>query len=224
MVVVGDIHGQFFDLLKIFDLISASNNPENTSTASSASAGEASNERPSSDGGDAEKKTESDLADAEVDKIGNNVFLFLGDYVDRGYYSCEVMLYLLSLKIKYPKNIWMLRGNHECASVSGHFGFKEECKTKYGVNIYYSFLLLFQTMPLAALISTSFGNMYACHGGLSPSLMTLDSIEQIDRLVEPEQNNDLMDIVWSDPISDEVRESYSKHAIAIILIFILCNK
>jgi hypothetical protein len=80
----------------------------------------------------------------------DNTYLFLGDYVDRGYYSCEVMLYLLSLKIMYPDKIWLLRGNHECASVSGHFGFKEECKTKYGVNIYYSFLLLFQTMPLAA--------------------------------------------------------------------------
>ena len=51
--------------------------------------------------------------------------------------------------------------------------------------------------------------MYACHGGLSPSLETLESIESIDRLVEPEQNADLMDIVWSDPISDEVLKEYS---------------
>ena len=58
-------------------------------------------------------------------------------------------------------------------------------------------------------ISTSFGNMYACHGGLSPSLETLESIESIDRLVEPEQNADLMDIVWSDPISDEVLIVYT---------------
>eukprot|EP01038_Epipyxis_sp_PR26KG_P004916 gene4916-6879_t len=169
VIVVGDIHGQFFDLVNIFE--------------------EA-------------KKNKSD-------KVNHNTYLFLGDYVDRGYYSCEVMLYLISLKIANPDQIYLLRGNHECASVSGHFGFKEECKMKYGVNIYYSFLLLFQTMPLAAVISTAFGDIYACHGGLSPNLKTLDDIEAIDRLIEPEANSGLMDILWSDPIADENIEQMS---------------
>ena len=57
-------------------------------------------------------------------------FLFLGDYVDRGKYSCEVMLYLLALKLSFPDSVQLLRGNHETASVSKHFGFKEECKAK----------------------------------------------------------------------------------------------
>lgn len=163
MIVVGDIHGQYFDLINII------------------------NEA---------KKAHSTQGPLPT-------YLFLGDYVDRGYYSCEVMLYLLSLKVAHPDRVWLLRGNHECASVSGHFGFKEECKMKYGVNIYYSFLLLFQTLPLGAIITTAFGDIYACHGGLSPSLSTIEEIEAIDRMVEPEGNLGLMDILWADPINDE---------------------
>lgn len=161
LVVCGDIHGQYFDLLNLFE----------------------------------EAKQQSGHDD--------NVFLFLGDYVDRGYYSCEVILYLIALKVARPDKVFLLRGNHECASVSGHFGFKEECKMKYGINLYYSFLLLFQTMPLAAVISTAFGDIFACHGGLSPHLQTLDDIEAIDRMIEPEGNLALMDILWADPIPDD---------------------
>jgi diadenosine tetraphosphatase ApaH/serine/threonine PP2A family protein phosphatase len=79
--------------------------------------------------------------------------------------------------------VWLIRGNHECASVSGHFGFKEECKMKYGVQVYYSFLLLFQSLPLAAVISTSYGQLFACHGGLSPTVETLEDLSKIDRSV-----------------------------------------
>jgi serine/threonine-protein phosphatase 2B catalytic subunit len=85
----------------------------------------------------------------------------------------------------------------------GHFGFKEECKMKYGVSVYYKFLLMFQTMPLAAVISTAYGDIFACHGGLSPSFKTLDEISNIDRFIEPESDNSLLDILWSDPIAEE---------------------
>lgn len=87
--------------------------------------------------------------------------------------------------------------------MSGHFGFKEECKRKYGVQLYYRFLLLFQTMPLAALISTAYGDIFACHGGLSPDILTIEELDAIDRFVEPEENSALLDILWSDPISEE---------------------
>jgi diadenosine tetraphosphatase ApaH/serine/threonine PP2A family protein phosphatase len=158
VIVVGDIHGQFYDLVNLLD---------------------------------------------EGGKPGlDNVYLFLGDYVDRGCFSSEVMLTLLKLKVAYPDKIYLLRGNHECSSVSGHFGFKEECKIKYGVNVYYRFLLTFQTMPLAAVISTAYGDIFACHGGLSPLFKTLEDIQKINRFVEPEDDPALLDILWSDPVEE----------------------
>ena len=166
VIAVGDIHGQYYDLLNLLDEGGAPGTHE--------------------------------------------TYLFLGDYVDRGSFSCEVMLLLLSLKIKYPEKIWLLRGNHECNTVSGHFGFKQECKVKYGVNVYYKFLLCFQTMPIAALISTAYGDIFACHGGISPSLKTLDEIEKLDRFIEPESDLSLLDILWSDPITDDQVEGMTE--------------
>ena len=74
---------------------------------------------------------------------------------------------------------------------------------KYGVQLYYRFLLLFQTMPLAAVVTTAYGDMFACHGGLSPDILTIEDLDKIDRFVEPEENSALLDILWSDPISEE---------------------
>jgi len=57
--------------------------------------------------------------------------LFLGDYVDRGNYSIEVAMFLYALKIIYPANIIMLRGNHESRAMTEHFTFREEVLNKY---------------------------------------------------------------------------------------------
>ena len=74
---------------------------------------------------------------------------------------------------------------------------------KYGVQLYYRFLLLFQTMPLAALVTTAYGDLFLCHGGLSPDILTIEALDELDRFVEPEENSALLDILWSDPISEE---------------------
>ena len=62
--------------------------------------------------------------------------------------------------MRHPRHICLVRGNHECRSVSGHFGFKEECVRKYGLPVYYRFLLCFQTMPIGALVHTEDGEKY----------------------------------------------------------------
>ena len=57
--------------------------------------------------------------------------LFLGDYVDRGNFSFEVVMFLYALKINFPQEITMLRGNHESIAMTEHFTFREELLRKF---------------------------------------------------------------------------------------------
>ncbi|POM58460.1 Serine/threonine-protein phosphatase 2B catalytic subunit [Phytophthora palmivora] len=125
--------------------------------------------------------------------------VFLGDYVDRGAFSCEVILYLLLLKIQFSDKVVLLRGNHECESISSFYGFRNECRVKYGISAYYHFLSCFQSMPVAAILSTSRGKVFCVHGGLSPDLKKIQDIQNIDRHREIPTTGLLCDLLWSDP-------------------------
>lgn len=125
--MIGDIHGQFYDLMKI-------------------------------------------LSHANVfrsDRQLKTKLVFLGDYVDRGINAVEVMILLICLKIEYPNNIFMLRGNHESRVMTLQYNFKSECCIKYSQEVYYLMMDAFDLMPLACVVNRSF---FCVHGGISDKL------------------------------------------------------
>ena len=124
-------------------------------------------------------------------------FIFLGDYVDRGFYSTETLFLLLALKVRYPTKIFLLRGNHESQQVTEDYGFYEEVGRKYNdPNIYNKCLEVFCALPIAAVIDKQ---IFCVHGGLSPDLKSISDLDAIERKNEPPADGLFSDILWSDP-------------------------
>uniref|UniRef100_A0A0K6SBC8 Serine/threonine-protein phosphatase n=1 Tax=Chromera velia CCMP2878 TaxID=1169474 RepID=A0A0K6SBC8_9ALVE len=155
VTVVGDIHGQFYDLVRLLEL-----------------------------GGDPDEAQ----------------YIFLGDYVDRGSYSIEVVLLIIAIKLNRPKNIYMLRGNHECRQMTAYFNFKDECEHKYDEDVYCAFMEFFDCLPVSALVN---GKFLGLHGGLSPELVKPADIANVNRFQEPPKSGLLCDMLWSDPVDEE---------------------
>ncbi|MFS8012840.1 putative protein-serine/threonine phosphatase [Helianthus anomalus] len=126
-------------------------------------------------------------------------YLFLGDYVDRGKQSLETICLLLAYKIKYPENFFLLRGNHECASINRIYGFYDECKRRFNVKIWKAFTECFNCLPVAALVDDK---ILCMHGGLSPDLTNLDQIRNLQRPTAIPDTGLLCDLLWSDPSKD----------------------
>jgi serine/threonine-protein phosphatase 2A catalytic subunit len=124
-------------------------------------------------------------------------FLFMGDYVDRGYYSVETVSLLLAFKVRYKDRLTILRGNHESRQITQVYGFYDECFRKYGnANVWKMFTDLFDYLPLTAVVENE---IFCLHGGLSPSIDSLDNIRALDRIQEVPHEGPMCDLLWSDP-------------------------
>lgn len=128
-------------------------------------------------------------------------YVFLGDYIDRGTQSIQVILSLFAMKLKHPKSVYILRGNHECFDINKKYGFLNELQTVYGteqgVKIHQAINAVFQYMPLAATIC---GRFFCVHGGISSKLKYISQIEQLKFPIDAHQPGTLQnDILWADP-------------------------
>jgi hypothetical protein len=140
--IVGDIHGQFYDLIELF----------------------------------------SEKLGGGLPGSSTITYVFLGDYVDRGYNSVEVWQLLMLLKLKHPDHVVLLRGNHECRGVTRTYGFFDECFRKYGTHSAYKFQVeVFDYLPLAAVVDN---RVFCVHGGLSPNVRILEDVRKNTIILE----------------------------------------
>lgn len=131
-------------------------------------------------------------------KVGpKHTYLFNGDFVDRGSWSCEVALLFYCLKIVYPHNFYLNRGNHETNNMNKIYGFEDECNYKYSSRIFDMFAESFESLPLATIINDDYLVM---HGGLpSDTSCSLEDFKKIDRFSQPPREGAFMELLWSDP-------------------------
>ena len=168
ITVCGDIHGQYYDLMNIFEL----------------------NGVPS--------KT--------------NPYLFNGDFIDRGSFSVEVIITLLSWKVCYPNHFFMSRGNHETSNLNKLYGFYGEVKAKYDQKVYDLFQELFNYLPLCHCINKK---VFVTHGGLfAKDGVKLDDIRKTHRFKEPGDEGIMCECLWSDP-DDQPGRQPSKRGVGV---------
>ena len=137
----------------------------------------------------------------ELFRVGGEIpetnYIFMGDFVDRGFNSVETFLLLLCYKVKYPERITLLRGNHESRQITQVYGFYDECVRKFGgVNVWKYCTDIFDLFSLAAVID---GKIFCVHGGLSPNAEHIDDIRAVDRKQEVPHDGAMSDMLWSDP-------------------------
>ncbi|KAJ3218805.1 Serine/threonine-protein phosphatase 5 [Dinochytrium kinnereticum] len=141
-----------------------------------------------------------------------NMYLFNGDFVDRGSFSLECIMTLLAYKVLYPSAMFLSRGNHETDNMNKVYGFEGEVKAKYSDVTFKLFSEIFDAVPLGNLVG---GKILVIHGGLfSRNGVTMDEIRAIDRFKQPGSEGLMCELLWSDP-QDANGRSSSKRGVGI---------
>jgi serine/threonine-protein phosphatase PP1 catalytic subunit len=140
-------------------------------------------------------------------------YLFLGDYVDRGKQSLETITLMFAFKVKYPENFFMLRGNHESASITRIYGFYDECKRRYNIKMWKQFCDVFNTLPVCGLIDEK---IMCMHGGLSPEISNMDQIRRLVRPTDVPDTGIICDLLWADPDKDITGWAESDRGVSFI--------
>lgn len=124
----------------------------------------------------------------------------------------KVIVLLLSLKIRYPYNIFLLRGNHESRCINERYGFYNECVSRFGQlkgqQLWSSINRTFDYMPVAAIIDDI---IFCTHGGISPSLRNMDQINRIRRPTDVPKNGLMRDLLWADPAKKRWARGWHKN-------------
>jgi serine/threonine-protein phosphatase PP1 catalytic subunit len=120
-------------------------------------------------------------------------------YVDRGQQSVETITLLLAYKAKFPENVFLLRGNHETASISREYGFYDECKRRYNTRLWRQFCDAFNCMPICGIIDEK---IMCMHGGLSPEINNFDQVRRVVRPTDVPDTGLICDLLWADPDKD----------------------
>ncbi|KAK3320788.1 putative cell shape control protein phosphatase ppe1 [Cercophora scortea] len=224
VTICGDIHGQFYDLLELFRV--AGGMPGETNIQAPKTATQvitsADFEPPTEitnpklkkkirtsvtpvdddetileEDSAATPRPDSAIGVSTPSQSADTRFVFLGDFVDRGYFSLETFTLLMCLKAKYPDRIVLVRGNHESRQITQVYGFYEECQQKYGnASVWKACCQVFDFLVLAAIVD---GTVLCVHGGLSPEIRTIDQIRVVARAQEIPHEGAFCDLVWSDP-------------------------
>lgn len=129
-------------------------------------------------------------------------YLFLGDYVDRGNMSIEVVVLLTAFFCSYPDRITLLRGNHEFRTVNASYGFKAEIMNNYqDESLWEEFNRLFDYLPIVAIMDTNF---FCVHAGISSCLKSFDQLCSIYKPILDDSDQLIQDLVWSDPTKESL--------------------